>query len=109
MTTLQTAIMVAMFALGTFLTRALPFFAFPQSRPTPKYVLYLGRVLPFAITAMLIVFCLRETPLLAAPHGLPELLGVALTAGLYLAFKQSLLAVVGGTVFYIVLVQLVFV
>lgn len=109
MTTAQTAVMVAVFALGTFLTRALPFFVFPKSRPIPNFVIYLGRVLPFSITAMLIVYCLRETRFDLPPHGLPELLAVALTAALFLLFKKSLLAILGGTLFYILLVQLVFV
>lgn len=109
MTTAQTAIMVAAFALGTLLTRALPFLLFPKSRPIPKFVLYLGRVLPFAITAMLIVYCLREAQWGLPPHGVPELLAVFLTAALFLLFKKSLLAILGGTLFYILLVQVVFV
>lgn len=105
----QTAIMVAMFALGTFLTRVLPFFAFPKSRPTPKFIHYLGQVLPFAITGMLIVYCLRETSFTVSPHGIPELIAVAVTATLFLLFKKSLLAILGGTLLYVFLVQVVFV
>lgn len=108
MTTLQTGTMVAVFALGTLLTRALPFILSPKKRPIPKFILYLGRVLPFAITAMLIVYCLRDTQWGLPPHGIPELLAILLTAALFLLTKKSLLAILGGTLFYILMVQVVF-
>lgn len=101
--------MVAIFAIATLATRAAAFMLFPANRPTPQYVVYLGRVLPFAITGMLVVYCLKHITPLAYPFGLPELIAVLAVAGLYLGFKNSLLAVAGGTVLYMVLVQLVFV
>ena len=104
----QAAIVVAAAAVATILTRALPFVLFPPGRPSPRWVLYLGRVLPFAITAMLVVFGLKDTQVLAWPYGLPELISVALVAGLYFWRKNSLLAIGGGTVVYMVLVQRVF-
>ncbi|HML45992.1 MAG TPA: AzlD domain-containing protein [Clostridia bacterium] len=54
---------------------------------------------------MLIVYCLKDASLLSAPHGLPEALGVGAVAGLYLRRKNALLAIAGGTVLYMVLVQ----
>ena len=105
----QAAVIVAVSAVATVLTRALPFVLFPPGRPTPRWVLYLGRVLPFAITAMLVVFGLKDTQVFTYPYGLPELFSVALVAGLYLWRKNSLLAIGGGTVVYMLLVQLVFV
>ena len=101
--------MVALFAVATFATRVLPFVLFPAGRPTPRYVVYLGRVLPFAITAMLIVFCLKNVNMLAWPHGLPELIAILVVAALFLVFKNSLVAIAAGTVLYMLLVQLVFV
>lgn len=109
MSTMQAIIMVAIFAVTTFATRALPFVLFPAGRPTPQYVVYLGRVLPFAITAMLIVYCLRNTAILQNPHGAPELLAILLVAALFLLFKNSLLAIAAGTIAYMLMVQLVFV
>ena len=109
MTTAQSFIMVAMFAVGTLLTRVLPFIVFPASRPTPKFVAYLGRVLPFAITAMLVVYCLRYVTPFAAPYGLPELISVGAVVLVYLLGKNSIVAIAGGTVLYMALVQLVFV
>lgn len=111
MTTLpfwQTVVMVMAIALATILPRSLPFFIFPPGRPTPKGVVYLGRVLPFAITPMLIVYCLKDTPVLRFPYALPESIAVAVVAGLYLKWKNSLVAIAGGTIFYMALVQLIF-
>ena len=51
---------IAVMAGVTFLTRFLPFALFDRKGEPPKVVLYLGRVLPPAIIAMLIVYCLRE-------------------------------------------------
>lgn len=109
MTTLQAVIMVAIFAVTTAATRFAAFVLFPAGRPTPKFVVYLGRVLPFAITTMLIVYCLRNTAILAYPHGAPELLAIMLVVALFLMFKNSLVAIAAGTVVYMLLVQLVFV
>lgn len=109
MTTWQAIVTVAIFALGTFATRALPFVLFPPQRPTPRYVVYLGRVLPFAITGMLIVYCLKDISLAAPPYALPEAIAVAVVAGVYLLSKNSLIAIATGTVLYMVLVQVVFV
>lgn len=109
MTTAQSLATVAIFALGTFATRAIAFVLFPANRPTPRFVVYLGRVLPFAISAMLIVYCLRHVTLFQAPYGLPELISVAAVVLVYLVGKNSLVAIAGGTVLYMLLVQLVFV
>ena len=108
MTPAQTAIVVALMALATFATRGVSFLLFPPSRPTPKAVVYLGKVLPFAITGMLIVFCLKGVKPLEWPYGLPEVIGIGVVAGLYLTVKNSLLAIAAGTIVYMLLVQLVF-
>ncbi len=109
MTTWQAAIMVAIFAVTTFATRALPFALFPAGRTTPKTVVYLGKVLPFAITAMLVVYCLRNVNIVAAPHGAPELLALLLTAALFLWVKNALVAIAAGTIAYMLLVRFLFV
>ena len=103
----QVAVMVLVMALATLLTRALPFMAFPLGRPTPRYIVYLGRVLPFAVTTMLLVYCLKDVQVFLPPHGLPELAGIVLVAVLFLLFKNSLLSIAAGTVVYMLLVQVV--
>jgi branched-subunit amino acid transport protein AzlD len=93
-------ITIGILALCTLLTRALPFLLFSGKKAAPPYVLYLGRVLPYAVVGMLIVYCLRDAQPLQAPHALPETLGLAATAGVYAWRKNSLLAILGGTAAY---------
>ena len=102
------AAMIAVIALVTAALRFLPFFIFRGDRQTPKYVEYLGKVLPYAIMGMLVVYCLKDVVITAAPFGIPELIGCAIVALLHLWKRNSLLSIGVGTVFYMVLVQVVF-
>ena len=97
-----------MCVVGTMVTRFLPFLVFRSKRPTPRYIQYLGRVLPGAIFAMLIIYCLRDVSLLQGSHGLPELIAIAVTVGLHLWKRQMLLSIAGGTICYMLLVQFIF-
>lgn len=120
LTPIQAAAAIAVMAAVTFLTRALPFLLFDRGDRPPKLVLYLGRVLPPAIIAMLIIYCLKG-PLLALrdafPHllslsaageWLPAFLSVLAVALLHLWRRNTLLSIFGGTVLYMVLAQAVF-
>ena len=107
MADLHSAALVAVIALVTMGLRFLPFIVF-RGRETPEFIAYLGRVLPYAIMGMLVVYCLRSTTVLAAPHGIPELLACALVVGLHVWKKNTLLSIIAGTVCYMVLVQMVF-
>lgn len=89
MSAFETAIMIAVAALGTMATRFAAF-CFFGTRAVPPFVTYLGRVLPPAVMTMLIVFCLKDTAVTQAPYGLQECLGVALTVGLY-RWRRSIL------------------
>lgn len=108
MTATQQIITVGMIVIGTMLTRFLPFLIFPAGKPTPQYVQYLGKVLPAAVFGLLIVYSLKDVNVLTGSHGLPELIAIAVVIGLHLWRKQMLLSVAGGTVCYMLLVQLVF-
>ena len=108
MTVTQQVITIAMVVLGTMITRFLPFILFPAGKPTPKYVQYLGKALPGAVFSLLVVYCLKNVSLVGGSHGIPELLGILVTAGLHLWKRQMLLSIAGGTIAYMLLVQLVF-
>ena len=101
-------LMIAVMTLVTMLTRFLPFLIFNEHRKTPQIILHLGKVLPCAIMGMLVVYCLKDVSVLSAPFGIPELLGIAVVAALHIWKRNSLLSIGVGTVFYMVLVQLVF-
>lgn len=93
MTLTQRLVTIALCALATMLTRFLPFFLFSSRRPTPKYVRYLGRALPPAIFGMLVVYCLKNVSIVSGSHGLPELIAIAVTVGLHLWKRQTLLSI----------------
>ena len=108
MTLTQQIITIAMFVLGTVLTRALPFMVFSSKKPTPKYIRYLGKALPAAIFAMLVVYCLKGVDLLSGSHGIPELIAICIVIALHLWQRKMILSIAAGTIAYMLLVQLVF-
>lgn len=108
MTPMRAAATIAVMAAVTFLTRALPFLLFGRGGEPPKVVLYLGKYLPPAVIAMLIVYCLRGVTFTAPAGWAPALIAAAAVAALHLWKKNNLLSILGGTVLYMVLVQAVF-
>lgn len=99
---------VVIISTVTAALRFLPFIVFSSSKKTPRIVLYLGKVLPFAIMAMLVVYCLKSVSLLTYPFGLPELIGILIVVLLHIWKRNTLLSIAGGTVFYMLFIQLVF-
>lgn len=126
LTPIQAVASIAVMAVVTFLTRALPFLLFDRGDSPPKLVLYLGRVLPPAVIAMLIIYCLRnpavtELPDLTAMSDwwasivsffvgwAPQLISGAVVVVLHVWKKNNLLSIFSGTILYMILVQAVFV
>ncbi len=99
---------IAVIALVTALLRFLPFSIFSGNRKTPKIVEKLGRVLPYAIMGMLVVYCLKDLSFASAPGFLPQLIACAVVVVLHVWKRNTLVSIIGGTVCYMVLVQLVF-
>ena len=108
MADLRDILLVAVVALVTIALRFLPFWIFGESRATPPLIAHLGKVLPFAIMGMLVVYCLKDMKLAAAPFGIPEAIGCALVAGLHIWKRNTLLSIGAGTLCYMLLVQFVF-
>lgn len=108
MNNLYAVLLVAVVSIVTILLRFLPFMILGNGKETPKFVLYLGRYLPYAIMGMLVVYCLKGISFVSAPHGIPEFLAVAAVVLLHLWKRNTLLSIGGGTVFYMLLVQIVF-
>lgn len=108
MTVLQQFITIGMVIFGTVLTRFLPFLFFPAGKPTPKYVRYLGRVLPSAVFGLLVVYCLKNVSIFTGSRGIPELIAILFVIALHLWKRQMLLSIAGGTICYMLLVQFIF-
>ena len=108
MSNVHAMLIVAVAGIVTIALRFLPFLIFGGDRKTPAYITYLGKVLPYAIMAMLVVFCLKNVSLVSTPYGLPELISCALVMLLHVWKRNTLISIIGGTVCYMVLVQMVF-
>lgn len=104
----QQIMMIGMVVIGTMLTRFVPFLVFPSGKPTPKYVQYLGKVLPSAVIGLLVIYCFKDVSLLKGSHGIPELISVAVVALLHFWKRQMFLSIAGGTIVYMIFVQLIF-
>ena len=102
------ALVILIMGLVTLATRLLPVLIFGRGEKVPDYILYLGKVVPFTAMGLLIVYCLKDVSVVESPHGLPELISLAIVTGTYLWKRNTILSVVIGTVVYMILVQMVF-
>ena len=108
MTLAEEIITIGMCVLATLITRFLPFLVFSEKKKTPKFIEYLGKALPAAIFALLVVYCLKNVDVTAGSHGIPEFISVAVVTVLHLWKRKILLSMAGGTLCYMLLVQLIF-
>ena len=102
------ALIIAVAGAVTLLLRFLPFLIFGGKRETPPFVVYLGKVLPYAIMGMLVIYCLRGISFTAAANFLPELIACAVVVLAHVWKRNTLLSIISGTVCYMLLVQFVF-
>lgn len=101
-------LIILVVAAATFATRVVPFLIFPKGKEIPRVVQYLGKVLTPAVIGMLVVYCLKSTPVMEQPHGIPELIACAAVVALHVWKRNNLLSIGTGTVLYMVLIQVVF-
>ena len=94
-------------ALVTFLLRLLPFFLFREKK-SPPILTFLSESLPYAVMAMLVIYCLRSTAFTSLSGFLPQLIAGAAVVFTYLWKRSTLLSVFLGTVLYMFLIQSVF-
>ncbi|MGI6177550.1 MAG: branched-chain amino acid transporter permease [Eubacterium sp.] len=113
MTGTQIFITILMAVIGSVVTRFLPFVLFPEGRKVPDYVRYLGRVLGASVFGILVVYCFRNTDVttsfaLGGTHGIPELIGLIVTAGTFCWKRKMVISMAAGTAVYMILVQTIF-
>ena len=103
---MKAVIIIAVMSVVTMLIRFLPFLVFRKR--TPKYVSYLGRVLPPAIIGMLVIYCLKDITPTLYPFGLPELIACACVVGVQVWRRNSLISILSGTIIYMLLIEFAF-
>ncbi len=108
MNNLYAIMTILVITLVTAALRFIPFLIFGGNKPVPRYITYLGKVLPYSIMAMLVVYCLKGISFLKAPFGLPELISAALVVILHVWKRNTLLSIICGTLCYMLLIQLIF-
>ena len=104
----RSLLIIAVVAVVTFATRAIPFLLFPKGKEIPPLIKYLGAVLPPAVIGMLVIYCLKDVTMLAYPYAAPELIAAAVVVILHIWKRNNLLSIGVGTTLYMVLVQAVF-
>lgn len=109
LTPVQTFVIISMVALGTVITRFLPFILFPDNKKKHPYITYLGRVLPYPVIGLLVVYCLKTVNLTTPSSWIPESIAVICIMALHFWKGNVLLSIGAGTIVYMLLVQLVFV
>ena len=108
MINMHSVLLIVVISLVTMAIRFLPLWIFGNGQQTPAIIQYLGKVLPYAIMGMLVVFCLKGVSVISVPYGLPELIACGVVVGLHIWKRNTAVSIVGGTVVYMVLVQMVF-
>ena len=99
-------LIIAVAALVTAALRFIPFILM-RGKETPPYIAYLGSVLPYAIIAMLVVYCLKDVSITQAPHGIPELIASLTVIVLHVWRRNTLLSIIGGTAVYMLMIQMI--
>lgn len=117
MSILQQIVMVAAAVVATMLTRFIPFLVFRPGKPTPKYIIYLGKVLPASVFALLVVYCLRHLSFstlwgcaslseFIRQDSIAQLLAVAVTIAVHAWRKNLMWSIAAGTACYMLLIRL---
>lgn len=105
----HTLTIVLLVALFTFLTRLFPFVVFGRKGEPSALIKRLGDLLPLAVIAILVIYCLKNTTFGALSEFAPQFVAVAVVVLLHVWRRNNLLSILGGTACYMVLVQYVFI
>lgn len=93
-------------AVITFSFRAFPFLIFRGERKMPERLVYLGNILPAAIMAVLIVYCLKDVAGDFGTYGIPQLAAVLVVAVSYKWKHNTFVSIILGTACNMVLMQI---
>lgn len=98
-------ILIGVIAVVTALLRFIPFLLF-QGRKTPEFIEYLGKLLPYSIMGMLVVYCMKDINFESAAGYLPCLAGAAATIAVHVWKRNSIYSILAGTVVYMILIRI---
>ncbi|QKE27662.1 branched-chain amino acid transport protein, AzlD family [Arcobacter acticola] len=97
-------IAIAIMTVVNYFTRVFPFLFF-RKNDLPSYILFIEKYFPSVIMTILIFYTLKEINFSLVPYGMKELGSIVFTALLHLIFKNYLVSIFIGTLFYMGLVQ----
>lgn len=100
--------MIAVVSVCTFATRLFPFAVFGRKKEVPKFIKYLGDILPVAVIGVLIVYCLRDFTEGDFNTIVPRLIAIAATIGIHIWKRNTLLSIAVGTVGYMLMIHFIF-
>jgi branched-subunit amino acid transport protein AzlD len=103
----DTILSITVMAVVTALLRFLPFMIFRGDKKTPDFISYLGKVLPYAIMGMLVVFCLKSVDFRGGVHGLPEIVSILVIVLAHWWKKNTILSILVGTICYVAIVNFI--
>jgi len=96
---------ILVIAFATFITRFFPFALFGRHQQPPALITYLGKILPSAVIAILVVYCLKSINFSQSSGFLPQVISVAIVALLHLWKRNNLLSIGLGTICYMLLIR----
>lgn len=97
---------IAVMAIVTISLRFLPFIIFDHGKQLPKWISYLGKVLPPAMMSMLLIYCLRNINIAEGNHGLLELICVGVAMLIHNWKRNTLLSIGVSTILYMIIIQI---
>lgn len=101
-------IIILIVAVCTFATRLFPFLVFGRKGEPSPMIRFLGKALPPAVMAILIVYCLKNVNFLLPASILPQIISILAVILLHLWKRNNLLSIGLGTVCYMFLIQCIF-
>lgn len=108
LTTTQAVITILIAAVCTFATRVFPFALFGGKKEVPKFIKYLGEILPLAIIGILIIYCLKDFTGGDKNIIIPQIIAIAATAIIHIWKHNTLFSIAVGTIGYMLMINFIF-
>jgi branched-subunit amino acid transport protein AzlD len=103
---IQAAYMIFISGACTFFLRAVPFLLFGGRKRIPAFLTRLGEMLPPAIMAVLVIYCLKDTVNKPLFGSIPEFVSAAIVVLIHLWKRNTILSVLCGTFCYMLMIRL---